>query len=63
LELSQQIPTEGERCRQSRGTGSKKIAAVEHVTPCANKNNLMENIRANSDYELCVLHSGMQPVS
>jgi hypothetical protein len=51
--LSQQIPAEGERCRQSRGTSSEKVAAVKHVTPCANKINVMENIRANNDCELC----------
>jgi hypothetical protein len=40
--LSQQITTQGESCRQSRGTGSEKVAAVEHVTSRANNNNLME---------------------
>src|ERR1700730_558715 len=47
------MPTEGESCRQSCGTGSEEVAAVEHVTSCANNNNLMEYIRANSDCELC----------
>src|SRR6202162_1938323 len=35
--LSRQIPTEGDRCRQSSGAGSEEVAAVQHVTSCANK--------------------------
>jgi hypothetical protein len=54
LQLSQQIPTKGEGRRQSRGTRGEKVVAVEHVTSGANKNNLMDNIRANCDCELCV---------